>query len=222
MWIFRGDARQGKLLMMTAGPPCRSVSICRHRGDNGPRPARLRTGEGRWGAPNLLPHEQQLAFGDAQLWLRTLMLLRVANQCNPHMHSFVETPADPQSYLGDTTQYPTFTCWPEVVTTLEGELQLKKSTFDQGCLGHKRKIPTTVWSDLGEICMLDGLKDTNPRKPWHKNVDDAVQESRKLAAWAPLLKEKLADAVNRLSVAPAIKTVVVSVRCRNSGIGTNT
>ena len=199
-------ANEGKLLLMTAGPPCRSVSVCRHRNDNGPRPVRRRCGDGRWCAPDLLPHEQHLAWTDGQLWLRTLMF-RVAKMGNPYMHSFVETPADPQSYLGDQVQYPTFTCWPEVLETLENVLQLNKSTFDQGCLGHQRKKPTTTWSDLSEINMFDGLRDDNPRKPWPKDVGDAVEESRKLAAWAPMLKDALVEAVKRLCKAPAIRVV---------------
>ena len=92
-------AREGSLLMMTAGPPCRSVSVCRHKEDGGPRPIRAREGEERWCAAGLLPHERHLAQEDAQLWLRTLVLLRIGKQHNPKTMSLVETPADPCTYM---------------------------------------------------------------------------------------------------------------------------
>ena len=59
------------------GPPCRTVSSCRTKGDGGPPPLRGR-GLERWGLPNLTGHWYETVRGDSVLWLRFLLLYAVA------------------------------------------------------------------------------------------------------------------------------------------------
>ena len=70
-------ARGGKIDVLLAGPPCRSVSVCRLRsleGDDGPQIARARHGSERFGRYDLTEEELKLVCNDNLLWMRTLWL----------------------------------------------------------------------------------------------------------------------------------------------------
>lgn len=81
-----------RIVAILAGPPCRTVSVCRERGinDGGPRKVRSRTGPGRFGLPGLTPKEMELVQGNNLLWLRTLWLIAGASQANAHCESTIE------------------------------------------------------------------------------------------------------------------------------------
>lgn len=155
-----------------AGPPCRSVSVCRERGaqDNGPRRVRDRQGPGRFGRADLSEQEANLVLGDNVLCLRTLWLVVCAAYVNPRCESTIEQPRDPAEWKsGDGSQFPSFLAWPETQKAAE-IARLKKRTFDQGSLG----------------------------LTWPKDLSRRIQFSRSLAAWAPGLKAAFASMLHRV------------------------
>ena len=96
-------AMGGKIIAFLAGPPCRSVSVRRHRPTgNGrcPRPVRSRRGQERWGFNDNTVMEKHLCATDNQLLLRALLLGYLAKEANPNMESCFETPEDPMEYIG--------------------------------------------------------------------------------------------------------------------------
>ena len=69
-------ARSGKIDVLLAGPPCRSVSVCRLRsldGDDGPRLVGARHGRERFGRDDLTEEELKLVCNDNLLWMRTCL-----------------------------------------------------------------------------------------------------------------------------------------------------
>ena len=69
---------------------------------------------------------------------------------------------------------------------------------DQGALGHKRKKPTTLVTNIPEIKMLNGLQDHSPQQPWPATLQGRLEESRSLAEWAPELKNLLVSVAVRI------------------------
>ena len=202
-------ARSGKVKTFLAGPPCRSVSVLRLREDGGPRQVRDREGPRRWGKGNLKPHEQTLVDTDNQLLLRTLVLAELRESANPGETEFmVETPEDPAKYR-EGENIPTFTVWPEVTQVLEKDLKLKRISVDQGALGHVRKKPTCLWASIPEVKQLDGLRGNRSSTSWPTHVDQALVESKSLAAWAVGLKQAVVGSWQRVasSAQPRVKTV---------------
>eukprot|EP00435_Cladocopium_sp_Y103_P033493 s1635_g8.t1 len=185
-----------------------SYTCSRMRDDNGPRMLRARSGEHRWGLPHLKPWEQQQVWSDSQLWLRTLVLARVSKQYNPNMLSIFEQPAAPATYIKDLPEEPpTFSIWPELVDTLEGVLALDKVLLDQGALGHVRRKPTVLWSNMEPVVALHGLHDRRASQPWPSNLEEALNLSKDLAAWSEGLKRAIVTAI-----ADAAKTPGAAVR----------
>ena len=154
---------------------------------------RDREGPGRWGKSDLKPHERTLVETDNQLLLRTLVLAELCESANPGETEFmVETPEDPANYR-EGENIPTFTVWPEVTQVLEKDLKLKRISVDQGALGHARKKPTCLWSSVPEVVQLDGLRDGRSSTLWPTHLDQALLESKSLAAWAVGLKQVVVD-----------------------------
>ena len=202
-------ARSGKVKTFLAGPPCRSVSVLRLRDDGGPRQVRDREGPERWGKRDLKPHERALVDTDSQLLLRTLVLAELCESANPGETEFmVETPEDPATYR-EGENIPTFTVWPEVVQVLEKDLKLRRISVDQGALDHARKKPTCLWSSIPEVVQLDGLRDSRSSTTWPTHLDQALLESKSLAAWAGGLKQAVVDSWQRARAGdqPRVKTV---------------
>ena len=130
--------------------------------------------------------EQQLADTDSQLWLRTLLLMYEAKLYNPNVKAVVETPEDPiLTYRQDEVEYASFTVWPEVQSVLEKAVGLTRLTVDQGALGHQRRKPTCLWSNMDVIKALDGLKDDTKHAAWPDSLSRAMELSKSTAAWAP-------------------------------------
>ena len=55
---------------------------------------------------------------------------------------------------------------------------------DQGALGHKRRKPTWLITNIEEVILLDGTTDVRPRPPWPRSIGDSQFP---LAEWAPEL-----------------------------------
>ena len=196
--------RTQKVIAIFGGPPCRSVSVLRTRDDGGPRQLREREGPLRWAREGLSPAEYQVAFGDAQLWLRSLTLVREGKKRFSRLGGLFETPEDPALYWLEKKECPSFTTWPEIQQTMD-LVGWKRISLDQGCLGHPRRKPTCLWSGWEEVLLLDGMRDGRTSKAWPSQLDDAVKESRKLASWAPALKRTVVSALHNFVGGPAVR-----------------
>ena len=106
VWAYVwGLAEKGRIRVITAGPPCRTVSRLRHKSP-GPRPLRGRKGL-RFGLTDLNERELMKVDGDSALWLKTLGLYERAQEGMAE-HGFlgrcglvVENPQDPDEYVDD-------------------------------------------------------------------------------------------------------------------------
>ena len=173
-------ARQGKISYLVAGPPCRTFSPLRTRGegpssDGGPRVVRARYGEARFGLKDLSPEEQELVDGDSILFLRTLLLAEVAasglrerafraekeGDCkSQRLYFAMEHPDDPEEFLtvshgkgqaGARLQgYPTVWVWDEVKQFAKRH-GLKVAEFHQGLLGHPKVKPSRMLVTSGKL-----------------------------------------------------------------------
>ena len=88
----------GRVKVWVVGPSCRTVSVCRHRADDGPVPLRARTGPGRFGLEGLKEWQQEAATGDTVLWLKNLAWMKRAQKRNPEVKLMVEQPQDPAEW----------------------------------------------------------------------------------------------------------------------------
>ena len=192
-------ARDGLWDLITAGPPCRSVSVQRFRGDGGPRPLRSREGVQRWGLSWNTTKQQEKCDQDSLLLLRTLFLIYTGWVGNPRMETLVEQPSDPEIWIDHHRPRPdlgftSFLCWPEVQTLMD-LMQLREIHFDQGAVGHEHVKPTTLLSNSEEANELIALRaDRRHAATWSTELQERLEESKKAAKWAP----GIVDVVKRI------------------------
>ena len=186
--------QSGRVRGVFAGPPCRTVTVLRfQQEEGGPRPLRGREGEARFGLPWLTEAEAQEADDDTVLWLRTLQLMTVALDETMECAIGLEQPEDPAQWKEDDVNlhagwgYPSFMVWPETVAFAQ-HYGLDFVHFDQKVLGHKRKKPTTMVTNIGAIKALQGKRSTTPDPPWPRTLRERMEESAGLAEWAPGLQ----------------------------------
>ena len=80
----------------------------------------------------------------------------------------VEQPRDPKEWREDDYAlhgghgYPSFLCWPETDRVLVAYDDVIEVRVDQGALGHKRKKPTTLVTNIHEVKLLNGLQRQTP------------------------------------------------------------
>ena len=194
-------ARDGIWDMILGGPPCRSVSLSRHRGDGGPRPLRSRTGDGRWGLSWNTFAQQEKVDGDSLLWLRMLWIMCLAKIGNPKCEFLVEQPADPETWLPASRErpyhgFPSFLSWEETETICK-ILGLKRIHLDQGAFGHPRVKPTTLLTDIKEIQELQGTRCEGRMSEWPESLEDRLEASKEAAAWASGLVDIIQTAIMR-------------------------
>ena len=147
---------------LLGGPPCRTVSRARFR-QPGPPPLRARYGPERFGLSGLTHDQRELAIGDGVLWLRQLWLYMLAQDARQKKVGFLkEHPRDPEEYKreGDNNQYPSYFAWPEWKSFCE-EFGIEEIRLDFGALGHSRRKPTTLGTNLRLLRDLDGLHKKN-------------------------------------------------------------
>ena len=183
-------ARDGLWDLITAGPPCRSVSVQRFREDGGPRPLRSRHGVQRWGLSWNSTRQQEKCDQDSLLLLRTLFLTYTGWIGNPRMETLLEQPSDPEIWISATRPRPdlgftSFLCWPEVQALMDF-MQLHEVHFDQGAVGHEHVKPTTLLTNCAEALELRGLRaDQRSAATWSPELHERLEESKKAAKWAP-------------------------------------
>jgi hypothetical protein len=87
---------------------------------------------------------------------------------------------------------PTFTSWPELMEVLEGHLALQRVGLDQGALGHDRRKPTALWTNMAEVTAMNGFRDRPSTPPWPQDLSEAVE----LGAWNPGLKRAIIASIS--------------------------
>ena len=167
------------------------MSVLRTRDDGGPRVLRSRDGPERWGLKGLKPWEEQHVWTDGQLWPRTLLVAKLAHQGSPEMLALLTQPEDPAVPMGKP-ETPTFTSWPELMEVLEGHLALQRVGLDQGALGHDRRKPTALWTNMAEVTAMNGFRDRPSTPPWPQDLSEAVE----LGAWNPGLKRAIIASIS--------------------------
>ena len=203
---LEAQARFGRFSAIYAGPPCKTVSFCRfgHDRDGGPPPLRAREGALRFGLPWISPEQQEEADIDSTLWIKTLWLIHLARGSRSDFLFMVEQPRDPKEWREDDYAlhgghgYPSFLCWPETDRVMVAYSDVIEVRVDQGALGHKRKKPTTLVTNIHEVKLLNGVQDNSVQRPWPTSLQARMEESRSLAEWAPELKNLLLSVAIRV------------------------
>ena len=190
---------RGTVDLILGGPPCRTVSKLRFR-QPGPPPLRARAGPERFALGSLSDALRELAWNDAVLWMRQLWLYSLAAASRTRKVLFLkEQPRDPQEYKGkdDPVEYPSFFAWPEWRTFIQ-KYDIKEVRLDFGALGHSRRKPTTLGTNIRHLLHLEGMTD-HRRNEDLPSIDCSLQqktsESRSWAAWPLAFKTEVVKGV---------------------------
>ena len=152
--------KSGKVKMWVAGPPCRTISVSRHREDDGPKPLRTRSGDGRFGLPSLSDGLKEMTDGDTVLWLKNLVWMQKAQRYCNGVRLMLEQPQDPAEWKENGQDCPSFLIWPETKAVAH-QLGLVSVRLQQGGLGHPTCKPTTLVTNMEEIFKLEGCRSTS-------------------------------------------------------------
>ena len=203
----------GTLRALLGGPPCRTMSRLRYR-QPGPPPLREREGAGRFGLPNLDPVLKQQVEDDTLLWLRQVYLHhRASKAASPQkVVTALEQPDDPEAYLGESREskkeigrfrhqtaegeteegdrhprYPTYWSWPEwqKVKTMWDLFEVR---FDQGPMGHPRRKPTRLGTNMPRLRELERSPRTRawwrgPSRRLHPGEDCEIEVMGSMGSW---------------------------------------
>ena len=178
---------KGTVDALLGGAACRTVSKLRFR-QPGPPPLRARSGPQRFALDSLTDTLRELAWNDAVLWMRQLWLYSLASSARPREVLFMkEHPRDPEEYKSenDPVEYPSFFAWPEWQTFIK-KFGMREVRLDLGALGHPRRKPTTLGTNIRYLHQLEGL--TDHRRPGDlpavtSSLGEKTAESRSWAAW---------------------------------------
>ena len=179
----------GKVSSILGGPPCRTFSRLRHR-PPGPVPVRSRDHPFGWSDQSDAGRQEMIK--DTRLFCRMIWAhaLAVAGRvASSNKHGMVssevafllEQPADPQDYMdpNDPVYHEVPSFWATSLWELYSqEAGLMKVTFNQGAMGHVTPKPTSLGTNLVELCVLEGMKEEH-KLPAYKGP------SNELAIWSP-------------------------------------
>ena len=161
-------AREGRIAAVIGGPPCRTMSVLRHR-PGGPRP--VRSPQHPFGLPTLNSDERNLVDHDTGLFARMLWLHALAtagrrvNPSIPRMSSLVpfllEQPQEVARYMAPENplvgEVPSWWSNPMWLSYAD-EAGLFEVDFNQGP-GHVSDKPTTVGTNLPDLSDLQYRRD---------------------------------------------------------------
>ena len=109
-----------------------------------------------------------------------------------------ENPRDPDEWLGageaegrlntPSGGYASFWAWPETQEFVKKN-GMGMAKFDQGPLGHERRKPTTVMTNVTEVLALHGRCGPGDVVGRSGSTEGRIKESASWAAWAPELKQ---------------------------------
>ena len=190
---------KGVVDVVLGGPPCRTVSKLRFRRP-GPPPLRARSGPERFALKDLSDAMRELAFGDAVLWMRQPWLYTLASAARSRMVLFLkEHPRDPEEYKTPSGPVgcPSFCAWPEW-EVFRNRFDLKEIRLDLGALGHDRRKPTTLGTNIPLLFNLNGLSDHRVREQvvsTEASMEERSNQSRGWAAWPVKFKEEVVKAI---------------------------
>eukprot|EP00438_Fugacium_kawagutii_P027097 Skav203917 [mRNA] locus=scaffold228:326406:331875:+ [translate_table: standard] len=147
----------GRVRAIIGGPPCRTVSALRYQQDGGPRA--VRDEDHPYGLSTHTPAEQRMVDQDSLLWMRMLTLYILAEEIrdralHPPTAFAVEQPEDPKEYrhpeevqeLGFMSMWRT-----DEWLSFEREFGMRRISFDQGCMGHLKRKPTTLGTNIPSL-----------------------------------------------------------------------
>ncbi|CAE7283572.1 RE1 [Symbiodinium sp. CCMP2592] len=207
-------ALTGKIKTVFGGPPRRTYSALRNLGtdgDGGLRPLRDRDGPGRWGREGLSEWEQWRVKQDTIMVFRMIFLwmvaAAVAKGSGDRLPDFLlEHPEDPKKVLKEAAS-PSLWATPEI-RLLERTLGWHAWEFDQGPLGHVRRLPTRVLSSIRCPPELQGVRGPSTVSVEERDHDGAGFRSASWAAWAPQLKVVIKDVIEASLAGAALDTLL--------------
>ena len=142
--------------------------------------------------------------GDTVLFLRSLFFYMVADESalvvgGRSVAYLVESPQDPQSYAPAPEENPekacpSFWCWEEWKSFKEF-YQMLELSFDQGPMGHTRRKPTTIGTNIKILEQLSEVRGPGKMRGLQQTLEERLVESKKWAEWAPGFKRALVIAL---------------------------
>ena len=149
----------GRVRAVVLGPPCRTVSSLRYQGDGGP--GVLRDDANPYGRPDLAPSDMGLVEGDVTLWFRGLSLFILAEDVREQQGSPTQNNLKTQQGIGRPRMLSHH--YFSVFRTRERQ-QFQNHFginmiihFDQHPMGHKKRKPTTIATNMPELLELNGI-----------------------------------------------------------------
>ena len=198
----------GRVRAILGGPPCRTVSALTYQNDEGP--GVLRTEEHPYGLPTLSPADAELVTADSVLMFRFWSLLMVAEEMReetePPTQFFMEQPEDPKRYRSeeDVQQHGYFSVFRTAEwKALAEKYNLVQYHFDQHPMGHPKRKPTCLATNVQEVRHLDGVRGapSNEAEAGTQframTVDQRCEVSRTWSQWALGLKNAISLAVSQ-------------------------
>ena len=198
----------GTVCALLGGPPCRTMSRLRFK-QPGPPPLREREGPYRFGLPQLDRYLRKQVEDDTVLFLRQLYLHhRAALARGPKVTlAALEQPEDPEEYLKaeekEAHRYPSYWSWPEW-RAVRDRWGLMEVSFDQGPMGHSRRKPTRLGTNIPRLAELQDIRGhgNGGDAALAENLTERIKQSRDWSAWAPGLKQALAIAIREALNSP--------------------
>ena len=198
----------GRVRSILGGPPCRTLTALRYQGDDGP--GVLRTDEYPYGLPSLPPADTELVLNDSTLMFRFWSLLIMAEEFRPDdmpvTQFFMEQPEDPARYRSqqDVEQHKYFSIfrtreWQQLALAFN----LQQYHFDQFPMGHPKRKPTCLATNVTEMQQLDNVRGAPPNEAELTNqfrslpMGQRFETSSSWSAWAPGLKDAIAMTVSQ-------------------------
>ena len=170
----------------------------------------LRTEEHPYGLPTLGPADAELVIADSVLMFRFWSLFMVAQEMReetePPTQFFMEQPEDPKRYRSeeDVQQHGYFSVFRTAEwKALAEKYNLVQYHFDQHPLGHPKRKPTCLATNVQEVRHLDGVRGApnNEAEAGAQframTVDQRCEVSRTWSQWALGLKNAISLAVSQ-------------------------
>ena len=161
-------AKSGAVVSVIGGPPCRTVSACRSKSP-GPRP--VRSEEHPYGFPDLTN----------SVWLRMMTVYLVAEETArrrslPTVAYGQEQPRDPGDYRVDIPRENLVSVWRfRAWKAFAERYKMEMIHLDQGPLGHERRKPTTIATNLEQLRGLGEVAGPGQGgEAWSENLQEVV------------------------------------------------
>ena len=167
----------GTVCALLGGPPCRTMSRLRFK-QPGPPPLREREGPYRFGLPQLDRYLRKQVEDDTVLFLRQL------------------TVSSPSRSTGSRPEGD-----PVGIGTARGLMEV---SFDQGPMGHSRRKPTRLGTNIPNLAELQDIRGHGQGgdAALAEDLTERIKQSRDWSAWAPGLKQALAVAIREALNSP--------------------